>query len=345
MKKIIGLILALLLVTMLPVAAAPDKDIVETAIDNGNFTVLVEALQAADLVDTLQGEGPFTVFAPTDAAFTTLLGDLGITKAELLANKRLTQVLLYHVLSGNVKSTDLTDGMMAETVLGEEVEVSLGPVMINDANVTTADIETTNGTIHVIDKVLVPAAFSIEFDTVVDVALSDDNFSILVQALTKADLVSTLQGDGPFTVFAPTNAAFEALLASLNITAAQLLDHPDLTKVLLYHVVSGKVMSTDITDGLVAETLNAGQNLTFTLGSVIINGDVNVTTADLEALNGVVHVIDTVLVPANFALDSAEVEDLPNTNDSVNAGWAFLVLTLGAGLVIISKSKVAKASN
>ena len=104
-------------------------------------------------------------------------------------------------------------------------------------------------------------------------------------------------------------------------------------------------MSTDITDGLVAETLNAGQNLTFTLGSVMINGDVKVTTADLEALNGVVHVIDTVLVPANFALDSTEVEELPNTNDAVNAGWAFLVLTLGAGLVIISKSKVAKASN
>lgn len=347
MKKILGLIIALLLVTMLPVAAAPDKDIVETAIDDGRFTVLVEALQAADLVDTLQGEGPFTVFAPTDDAFTALLGDLGITKAELLANKRLTQVLLYHVLGSDVKSTDLTDGMMAETVLGEEVEVSITgtDVMINESNVIIADIATTNGTIHAIDKVLVPAAFSIEFDTVVDVALSDDNFSILVQALTKANLVSTLQGDGPFTVFAPTNAAFEALLASLNITAAQLLDHPDLAKVLLYHVVSGKVMSTDITDGLEAETLNAGQKLTFTLGSVMINGDVNVTTADLEALNGVVHVIDAVLVPANFALDSTEVEDLPNTNDAVNAGWAFLVLTLGAGLVIISKSKVAKASN
>lgn len=346
MKKIIGLVLALLLITMLPVFAAPDKDIVQTAIDDGRFTVLVEALQKADLVDTLKGAGKFTVFAPTDDAFVALLSDLGITKDQLLSNKRLTQVLLYHVLSGDVKSTDLSNDMMATTLQGEKVKVSItgSEVKINDSKVIVADIETTNGTIHAIDKILVPAAFSIKDDTVVDVALSSDNFSILVAALTKADLVDTLKGDGPFTVFAPTNAAFEALLKKLNITADQLLNHPDLSKVLLYHVVSGKVMSTGITDGLVVETLNKGQKLSFKLGSVIINGNVNVTTADLEALNGVVHVIDAVLVPENFVLSSGPAEELPNTSDTVNVGLILLIATLGSAFVIISKPKKAKQS-
>lgn len=343
MKKFIGLILALLLVSMVPVAAATDKDIVEIAVENGNFTVLAEALEKADLVDTLKGAGPFTVFAPTDAAFTALLGELGISKEELLANKRLTQVLLYHVLGSNVKSTDLKDGMEAETVLGEKVTVKLGDsVMINDATVTTADVEAKNGTIHIIDKVLIPEAFSIEFDTVVDVALSSDDYSILVQALTKANLVGALKEKGPFTVFAPTNAAFSALLEKLDITADQLLAHPDLAKVLTYHVVSGKVMSTDITDGLVAETLNKGQKLTFTLGSLIINGIVNVTAADTQALNGVVHVIDTVLVPDNFVLDSTTTEELPDTSDAGFIALIALFAVLGSGLVVISNPKKIK---
>lgn len=199
----------------------------------------------------------------------------------------------------------------------------------------------SNGVIHVIDKVLVPEAFSIEFDTVVDIALSDDNFSILVAALQKAGLVDALKGAGPFTVFAPTNAAFEALLAKLDITAEELLSQSNLSKVLLYHVVPGLVKAENITNGLVAETLNAGNSLTFTLGSVFINETTEVVTADLLALNGVVHVIDEVLVPANFALD----DPIPPTNDDNLMVWMGLLLALGFGFVIVSRTFAQKAAS
>ncbi len=341
MKKFIALLLSMMLFAMTSVAAAPTDDIVDTAIDNGSFTILVQALIAADLVDTLRGDGPFTVFAPTDEAFEDLLADLGVTAEQLLAHPRLKEVLLYHVVSGQVESTDLTEGLVAETVLGEEVEFTLvGGVFVNESEVTLPDVLATNGVIHVIDKVLVPEAFSIEFDTVVDIALSSDDFSILVAALTKAGLVSALQADGPFTVFAPTNAAFAALLAKLDITAEELLAQSDLAKVLLYHVVPGLVKAGDITDGLVAETLNTGNSLTFTLGSVFINGTTEVVTADLLALNGVVHVIDEVLVPANFALD----DPIPETNDDSLMIWMGLLLVLGSGLVIISRTFAKKVT-
>jgi transforming growth factor-beta-induced protein len=337
MKKLIALLLSMMLFAMTSVAALPSDDIVDTAIDNGSFTILVQALEAADLVDTLKGDGPFTVFAPTDAAFADLLADLGVTAEQLLAHPRLKEVLLYHVVAGQVESGDITEGLTTETALGlgEELTFSLvGGVFVNESEVTLPDVFATNGVIHVIDKVLVPEAFSIEFDTVVDIALSDENFSILVAALTKAGLVSALQADGPFTVFAPTNAAFAALLAKLDITADELLNQSDLAKVLLYHVVPGLVKAGDITDGLVAETLNTGNSLTFTLGSVFINETTEVVTPDLLALNGVVHVIDEVLVPANFTLD----DPIPETNDDNSMIWMGLLLVLGSGLVIISRS-------
>ncbi|MBS3991307.1 MAG: fasciclin domain-containing protein [Erysipelothrix sp.] len=336
MKKFIALLLSMMLFAMTSITALPADDIVDTAIDNGSFTILVQALEAAGLVETLRGDGPFTVFAPTDAAFADLLAELDVTAAELLAHPRLKEVLLYHVVAGEVESGDITEGLTTETALGlgEELTFTLvGGVFVNDSEVVLPDVFATNGVIHVIDKVLIPEAFFIEFDTVVDVALSDDNFSILVAALQAADLVGALQGAGPFTVFAPTNAAFTALLTQLDLTAEELLAQSDLAKVLLYHVVPGLVKAGDITDGLVAETLNTGNSLTFTLGSVIINGSVNVTAADLLALNGVVHVIDTVLVPANFTLD----DPIPQTNDDNLMVWMGLLLVLGSGLVIIAR--------
>ncbi len=345
MKKVLGLVVSLFLLFMAPVSAAGHEDIVDIAVGNEDFSILVAALTEANLVETLQGDGPFTVFAPTDAAFEALLTDLDITAAQLLAQPDLSKVLLYHVVSGKIMSTDLSDGQIAPTVNGANITVSISgeSVMINESNVTTANVEATNGVIHIIDKVLVPADFELVDipETVVDIALSSDDFSILVAALTKADLVSTLQGEGPFTVFAPTNAAFAALLAELEITAEELLNHPDLSKVLLYHVVSGRVLSTDLTDGMEATTLNAGEKVTVTFGSILIN-DSEVTTPDLEALNGVVHVIDAVLVPANFTL--AEEQLIVETNDSNNLGWIVLALAIGSGLVIISKPKLKKQS-
>lgn len=138
-------------------AFAADKDIVDTAVDAGSFTTLVAAVQAAGLVDTLKGEGPFTVFAPTDEAFAALPAG---TVEDLLKpeNKdKLTAILTYHVVAGKVMSTDLSEGMKAATVNGAEIAVTLdGGAKVNGANITAADIEATNGVIHVIDAVIMP---------------------------------------------------------------------------------------------------------------------------------------------------------------------------------------------
>ncbi len=137
---------------------AEDNDIVDTAIAADDFNTLVAAVVEANLVDALRGEGPFTVFAPTDAAFAALLAELGITAAELLASDDLASILLYHVVAGKVMSTDLVDGLEAETLNGQKVIISLSPTMVNDSNIIAADIETSNGVIHVIDAVLLPVA-------------------------------------------------------------------------------------------------------------------------------------------------------------------------------------------
>jgi transforming growth factor-beta-induced protein len=333
------------------------ETVVDIALSSPDFSILVAALTEANLVGALQGDGPFTVFAPTNAAFEALLAALDISAAQLLAQPDLAKVLLYHVVSGKIFAEDIENNTVVETLnVGQNLTFTLGSVFINDdATVTTADLEALNGVVHVIDSVLIPANFTLvvdvdddddeivapTFETVVDIALSSPDFSILVAALTKAGLVDALLGDGPFTVFAPTNAAFEALLEELGITAEELLESEDLAKVLLYHVISGKVFSTDITDGLEAPTLNDGLKLVFTLGSVIINGDVNVIQADIEAGNGIVHVIDAVLVPSNFALDGAD--ELPDTSDTSNLGWIILLLALGLGLVVVSYSKKEQA--
>jgi uncharacterized surface protein with fasciclin (FAS1) repeats len=143
-----------------PSPTMAQKDIVDTAVGAGSFTTLVTAVQAAGLEETLRGEGPYTVFAPTDDAFAAVPKE---TLDALLADPKgaLTDVLTYHVVPGKVMSTDLSDGMMVDTVNGAQLKVTVkddGTVMINDATVTTADIETSNGVIHVIDTVLVPAS-------------------------------------------------------------------------------------------------------------------------------------------------------------------------------------------
>lgn len=347
MKKALSILLALVLMIGAPVFAA-DQDIVEIASGSKDFSVLVAALQKADLVGALQGEGPFTVFAPTDAAFTKLLSELNITAEQLLGHPQLKDVLLYHVLSGKVMSTDLSNGLEAATLKGDKIKVDLtNGVKINSSNVVTADLEASNGVIHVIDTVLIPSDFKLVQEsapapvastpkTVVDIALSNDDFSILVAALQKSDLVGALQGEGPFTVFAPTNAAFEDLLKALNISASDLLNQPELSKVLLYHVVSGKVMSTDLTNGLEAATLN-GEKVKFDLSSGVMVSGSKVTAADLEAGNGVIHVIDKVLVPANFTLQSVQEDtNMPKT------GLMDLTPLIGLSMIALAGAFVLK---
>jgi transforming growth factor-beta-induced protein len=272
------------------------EDVTAIAIASPDHTILVEALTAADLVGTLQGDGPFTVFAPTNDAFVAALNALGLSKEELFADKELlTDILLHHVVSGTVLSTDLANGEVATlNPDGADVTVDISNgVMIDNAKVTAADLIAGNGVVHVIDAVLVPS-----YDDVTEIAINSDVHTILVEALTKADLVGTLQGDGPFTVFAPTDKAFTNLLAS-NPSWSSLDDIPAATlkSVLLNHVVSGKVLSTDLTNGDVT-TLSPG-SVTVDLSNGVKIDAANVTGADIEAGNGVVHVIDAVLVPTS----------------------------------------------
>jgi transforming growth factor-beta-induced protein len=273
-------------------------DIVDTAVADGRFTTLVAAVDAAGLVDALKGEGPFTVFAPTDDAFAALPEG---TVEELLKpeNKQaLTDILLYHVVEGKVMAADVTGLTSATTLLGKDIaiKVDMGNVYINDAKVIITDIETSNGVIHVIDAVLLPS--DEEAQTIVEIAVADERFSTLVAAVTAADLVETLSGEGPFTVFAPTNDAFAALPAG---TVENLLlpeNKQALIDILLYHVVSGKVMAADVV-GLTSATTVLGKDLTITVrdGKVFLNDTVEIIITDIEASNGVIHVIDAVLLP------------------------------------------------
>ncbi len=159
----------------------------------------------------------------------------------------------------------------------------------NSVSVTTADIEAANGVIHVVDKVILPP-------TVVDIALANDNFTTLVEAVIKAGLVDALNSEGPFTVFAPTNAAFEELFAQLDIAGIDDLTAEQLTPVLLYHVVPGNVLSSELTSGNVG-TLNGGKNVTVDLSSGVKINESSVVSADIQGTNGVIHVIDQVLMP------------------------------------------------
>lgn len=306
MKFLVSLLMGLVLVLGVP-AYAEEQDIVGIASGSEDFSILVAALEKAGLVEALQAEGPFTVFAPTNTAFEALLAGLNITAEDLLGHPQLADVLLYHVVPGQVMSTSLSNGMTAETLGGETLTVDLTDgVKINASNVTTPDILAKNGVIHVIDQVLVPDTFQLApatapLPSIVDIAVGSEDFTILVAALQKAGLVEALQAEGPFTVFAPTNTAFEALLGALGITAEELLGQPQLADVLLYHVVSGKVMSTDLQNGMTAETLG-GQAIAIDLTDGVKINDSKVTSADIEASNGVIHVIDSVLVPETFTL-------------------------------------------
>ena len=281
----------------------PDPDIVDTARADTHFSVLVEALQAADLVTPLSGPGPFTVFAPTDDAFTALLAELKITKAQLLADKALLQqVLQYHVLSGAVPRSAVPLGKAITPLQGGifKIDASGGNLFVTDgrnrtARITATDIQARNGLIHVVDRVLLPAD-----KTIVATAQAVPDFSILVEAVVAAGLVDTLNGTGPFTVFAPTNAAFAKLLTELGVTKDQLLaNKPLLTQVLTYHVLPGRVLKADVPVGAAITTV---QGQTFSVDASLAITDANgrkaaITATDVLARNGVIHVLDNVILP------------------------------------------------
>jgi uncharacterized surface protein with fasciclin (FAS1) repeats len=291
---------------------AAKMDIVETAEDNGNFTTLLAALEAAGLDDDLAGAGPFTVFAPTDDAFDALEAANPGTLAFLLdpANQAvLIDILQFHVIQGKVMAADAIalDGTSAEMLNGSllRIDVVNSSVVLSlngnrEATVTVTDIEASNGVIHVIDAVLDP---SDSVETIVQTAVDNGSFTLLAAALTKAELVDALEGAGPFTVFAPTDTAFNAI--GIN-TAADLPDKATLTPLLTYHVYDGSVLAAAAIalDGSDVTMLSGdAMSIDVVSNEVILNQgggrEAKVTLTDVLSSNGVIHVIDTVLDPAD----------------------------------------------
>jgi len=268
--------------------------ILDAAMGLENFSALVAALAKADLASTFMMEGDFTVFAPTNDAFAATLSDLGVSLDDL-SKEDLTPILTYHAIGAKALSSSLQTGYINTLYAALEgypvsmlVEVDGGVTLNGSISVTGPDVEVSNGVIHVIDGVLTPTS-------AVDIAINNDNFSILVEAVVKAGLAETLSGPGPFTIFAPTNAAFEELFDALNVNGIEDLSAEALIPILQYHVVSGNVLSTDLTDGPVP-TLNG--DISFDLsGPVTINGSSEVIATDIQGTNGVIHVIDGVLLP------------------------------------------------
>lgn len=281
-------------------------DIIETALNADDFNSLAAAITRADLIGALQGEGPFTVFAPTDAAFSLIdeatLNAL-LTDDELI--ETLTDILLYHVVAGYITAEDLSfdpdsvfnarnSSYYLQTLSGADIRFDvtpLGVILNGEAMVTVANIETDNGLIHVIDRVILPPK------DIVNIAI-DAGFESLAAAITQAELVETLQSDGPFTVFAPIDEAFAALGTE---TIDSLFDNANrelLAGILTYHVISGKIYSNQVAPGTEATTVN-GATVAFSLnddGELFIN-DARIIGTDVIASNGVIHIIENVILP------------------------------------------------
>jgi len=271
-----------------------NQSILDAAMGLADFSSLVAALAKANLASTFMMDGAYTVFAPTNDAFAAFLESNSLSFEDLTA-EALTPILKYHVVGSKVMSGSLSTGYVGtiyEAIDGNPVALYVevdGGVMLNGSvNVTSADIETSNGVIHVIDAVLTPTS-------VVDIALNNGNFTQLFEAVVKAGLVETLNGEGPFTIFAPTDAAFAELYAALGVTGIEEISSETLIPILQYHVVSGNVRSSDLSDGDV-ETLNGKFSISLS-GPITINGTSEIISTDVQGINGVVHFIDEVLLP------------------------------------------------
>ena len=319
MKKLLKIIPILFLTTLFLQSCDNDDDavippvtnnIVDIAQSSEDFTSLVAALQKANLVTTLQTQGPFTVLAPTNAAFSTFLLDNGFGSLDEVPVDVLTNILLNHVVGGRLASTDLTTGYASTLATSSASDASMS-IFIDTSNgvrfngvssVTNADISADNGIVHVVDAV-------IGLPTIATFATSNNALSILVDALVYADsgsptvpYISTVSdaSAGPFTVFTPTNDAFADLLTELNANALTDLPPSAINDVLLYHIVGANVLSGQLTSGPVA---TLGGNITVDTSDFTLtdpnNRVSNIITSlvDIQAENGVVHVIDKVILP------------------------------------------------
>ena len=297
----------------------PAETVADVAIDNG-FTTLVTAVIQEELLPALTNPlAQLTVFAPDNAAFSAFASELGTDINGLLGSPILQDILLYHVLGAEVLSTGLTNGQLADA-LNTAVPVKMtvtggGSVFANQAQVITPDVTADNGVVHVINDVMLPVT------TVADIALGSPDHTSLVTAVVQEELLPVLTDPlASLTVFAPTNTAFDNLATALGTDLAGILANPELTDILLYHVLGSEVVSSDLTNGQVT-TLN-GQDIVVDLSMGVMINDANVTTADLLSDNGVVHVIDAVLVPSLASIvdnDMIDVNLYPNpTNGVIN---------------------------
>lgn len=284
-----------------------EQNIYQTAKTNPDLSSLVAAIDKAGLSDELSNSASsFTVFAPTNDAFSAFLSANGFSSLNDVPVDVLTSVLLNHVVDGKKMAADLTTGYVntlatfgsTTSHLSLYVNTSAGVTLNGSSKVTAADVKASNGVVHVVDQV-------IGLPTVVTFAVSNPDFSTLVQALTRPDLstdfVSILSGAGPFTVFAPTNAAFSALLTELGASSLNDIDAATLEKVLTYHVVSGNILAESLSNNQVVGTLN-GDSFTIHLmsGAQIMDANdrtSNIIATDVQGSNGVVHVIDKVILP------------------------------------------------
>lgn len=274
---------------------AAEMDIVDTAVNAGSFTILAKALEAADLIDALKAKGPFTVFAPTDAAF----GELPEGTIEKLLKPEnkdlLIAILTYHVVPANVKAEKAVTLEFAPTLNGQRIDLAVRreTLTLNEhTNVIATDIAATNGTIHVIDRVIMP-----ETKTIVGVAAENGSFDTLLTAAKAAGLAELLNGDEPYTVFAPTDEAFAAL-GSRTIESLLMPENRDrLAGILKLHVVPGRVYADQVVKAGTAKTANGQRvSITQTPSGVTVNG-ASVIIPDVQASNGVIHVIDRVILP------------------------------------------------
>lgn len=271
---------------------AKKADIIDTALAAGSFNTLAAALTEADLIGALKGQGPFTVFAPTDEAFNKL--PKGTVESLLKPENRdqLISILTYHVVPGELDAKHVLGSDALKTLNGQRATINADEGTIGNASIVKTDIECSNGIIHVIDEVIMPTT-----STILETATSAGSFTTLAAALDAAGLIDALSGDGPFTVFAPTDAAFAKLPAGTVETLLKPENVEMLRSILLYHVVEGRVYSDDAIKAKNATTLQGTKiSIKKTKKSVMIN-DATVQTANIDNSNGVIHVIDTVILP------------------------------------------------
>ena len=350
MRKVTGLVavLVLLLISVFPAFAQERPSVLEFLENDSDqrFTTLLEAIDAAELREMLEEEGPFTLLAPTNDAFAAALEATGLSAEDLLADtETLADILLYHVVPGRYFFRNLTGGPTLESALFEEqvtFDLTDGVFTVEGANILDVDNIVSNGVVHVLEGVMLPpavaeglgveateeateeaaepeaeatpapAAAAARPDLIALLeADADGRFTTLLTAINAAGLTETLSGDGPFTLLAPTNDAFVAAMEATGLSATDIIANPDmLSQILLYHVIPGRYFFRNLTGGPTLDSALEDEQVTFDLtGGVFTVQGANILDVDNIASNGVFHVLEGVILPPALAAELAPAEE------------------------------------